>query len=418
MKLIQGAGEGISLRCQQKRHHFWGLMLLWMSVLYQSPLALAQDLRQVSPTQHSVEGEPKVASVTPLPPSRRVFSADLDRDGSDELLIAQNTTLSAWRWIEQKGDWSQLWSIEGPGVAQKIEAHPSRSELYVAWGMGKGKMVAPITVTRLDSLNAEQKTIWSYSGGRSQIVSLQLFQADNDPELELLVAHFVSKYHSRRVVLDQLDSPQPKEHFSGQLRMATSWLIADIDETPGLEEVIGRVYGEERGEYGDLSVQSFTLDAPQLTLGEIVPSARGVKGVFALAHSMDSGTAQTEKHELIFSDGWVAAYGKRAQAGLKRLSWLKQRPVVESLCTSPEEFTLFELWSRREPNTGRLLLFAQGNKGINLITPKDLGAWELKQLLATPPIVNAAIAYAGGQWWAFTPSESGTLTHKLSIPSP
>ena len=150
-------------------------------------------------------------------------------------------------------------------MAQKIINHPKDNLLYVAWGMGKGKMVAPITVEQLDAFTGKQKPIWSFKGSRSQVVALQLFQADADEELELLIAHFISKYHSRRVVLDHLSAPQPSEHASGKLRMATSWLIAEIDGEPGLEEVIGRVYGEERGEYGDLSVQAFQLDASKLS---------------------------------------------------------------------------------------------------------------------------------------------------------
>ena len=395
------------------------ILLMWIdtSPVFAQPVKTTQTVTKGVVASERVQQAPP-SSKAKLPPARRVFSADLDQDGSDELLIAHNTSLMAWRWLGQEKRWSELWRTEGPGVAQKIEKHPTKGVLYVAWGMGKGKMVAPITVSRIDSLSGQQMSVWSYKGKRSQVVALQLFQADKDSDLELLIAHFVSKYHSRRVVLDNLNADQPQEHLSGQLRMATSWLIADIDGVPGLEEVIGRVYGEERGEYGDLSVQSFKLDAPQLSLGEIIPSARGVKGVFTRtrARSMNDQAGQT-REELLFSDGWVAAYGKRARAGLKRLSWQQGRANVESLCVSSGEFTFFELWARRDPKTSRELLFTQGNKGVNLITPKASGAWTVSQLLATPPIVNVAIAFAGGQWWAFTPSESGALAHKLKIPN-
>ena len=87
---------------------------------------------------------------------------------------------------------------------------------------------------------------------------------------------------------------------------------------------------------------------------------------------------QTTGKSLYFSDGWVAAYGKRARAGLKRLTWLNKRPVVESLAASSKEFTFFELWERRELASGRSLIFAQGNKGINLITPQAEGAWRVR----------------------------------------
>ena len=348
----------------------------------------------------------------PLPPSRRVFSADLDLDGSDELLIAHNAQLSAWRWLNKDEGWTKLWKIDGPGVAQKVLRSPQYPSLLVAWGMGKGKMVAPITVSKVDPLTGQDKALWEFKGGRSQIVSLQLLQADEDPDLELLVAHFVSKYHTRRVILDNLEGAKPEENLSGQIRMATSWLIADIDGKPGLEEVIGRVYGEERGEYGDLSVHPFTLDAASLSITEVIPTARGVKGIYA----WPSLSAKESGSQLFFSDGWVAAYGKRAKAGLKRLFWRDGRINVESLASSPKEFTFFDMWRRVDPVTSKPLLFAQGNQGINLLSPRLVGPWRSVQLLKTPPIVNAAIAYSDSSWWAFIPSESGTQAKRLSLP--
>ena len=343
-----------------------------------------------------------------LPPSRRVFSADLDQDGSDELLVAHNTTLTAFRYLGGDSGWSKLWSHDGPGVVQSVLRDKRVSSLIVAWGMGKGKMVAPSTVSALEPLSGQRRDLWTFQGGRSQIVNLQLVQVDNDPELELLIAHFVSKYHTRRVILDQLSSPQPQTVESSQIRMATSWLIADLDGEAGLEEVIGRVYGDEKGEYGDLSVQAFSLKGSQVKVGQIIPSERGLKTMKVLSSS--------QGRYLYFSDGWVAAYGKKAKATLKRLYWSKGRINVERLADSSDEFTFFDLWYRIDPDSKRELWFAHGNKGINLIIPKAHGPWKVKRLLKTAPIVNAAIAYAGNQWWAFLPSEKGTQVKALTLP--
>ncbi len=356
----------------------------------------------------SLSIELSYAQQNSLPPSRRVFSADLDLDGSDELLIAHNTSLTAFRYLGSDLGWNQVWKQEGPGVVQAILRDPRFPSLIVAWGMGKGKMVAPSTVSALEPLSGQQKELWSFNGGRSQVVNLQFVQSDDDVELELLIAHFVSKYHTRRVVLDQLSAPKPKAIESSQIRMATSWLLADLDGKPGLEEVIGRVYGDEKGEYGDLSIQAFKPNASPLKLGQVVPTERGLK-------AMKVWESKSGKH-LYFSDGWVAAYGKKAKATLKRLYWAKGRINVERLADSADEFTFFDLWFRKAPNHQELI-FAHGNKGINLIIPQAEGPWTVKQLLATVPIVNAAVAYAGQQWWAFIPSEKGTQVTALTLPN-
>jgi hypothetical protein len=274
--------------------------------------------------------------------------------------------------------------------------------------MGKGKMVAPSTVSALEPLSGQQKELWSFNGGRSQVVNLQLVQSDDDAELELMIAHFVSKYHTRRVILDQLSAPKPTAIESSQIRMATSWLLADLDGKPGLEEVIGRVYGDEKGEYGDLSIQAFKPNTSSVKLGQVIPTERGLK-------AMKVWGSTSGKH-LYFSDGWVAAYGKKAKATLKRLYWAKGRINVERLADSPDEFTFFDLWFRQAPNH-KELIFAHGNQGINLIIPQSEGPWVVKQLLATVPIVNAAVAYAGQRWWAFIPSEQGTQVTPLTLPS-
>jgi hypothetical protein len=352
----------------------------------------------------------------PLPASRRVFSADLDRDGSDEILIAHNTQLSAFRYSGAKTGWSQVWKVDGPGVIQKVLSHPDHPSILIAWGMGKGKMVAPITVTAVEPLSGSMKELWHYKGGRSQVINLQLVQVDKDPQLELFIAHFVSKYHTRRVLLDQLDSDQPIESASGQIRMATSWMLADIDGQPGLEEIIGRVYGDEKGEYGDLSVQKFSMNAPKIKLGQIMPTERGVKSVMVWP-SLDPNTITPNKNTLYFSDGWVAAYGKKAKAGLKKLTWLNGRVQVERIADSHDEFTFFELWYKKNSQTGRSFIFAQGNKGINLLTPRSNGMWRVDRLLSTPPIVNAAIIYSGGQWWVALPSEKGTQVKSIKLPN-
>ena len=101
----------------------------------------AQSTAQSAPPVQSALKSTSSTSteIASLPGARRVFTADLNGDGSDELLIAQNQTLSAWLMRADRG--RMLWTINGPGVAQmmSVEDIGRGPELLVAWGMGKGK---------------------------------------------------------------------------------------------------------------------------------------------------------------------------------------------------------------------------------------------------------------------------------------
>lgn len=376
---------------------------LYISItLAQTPQVRAPQAQALQAQKSQAQGRAHT-----LGAARRVFSADLDRDGSDELLVANQSQLTAHRW--DGAAWGTLWSISGPGVAQQVVSDSRSPELWIAWGMGLGAMSAPITVSALDPLTGASRDVWSYRGARSQVVNLAFVEVDQDPEPELLIAHFVNKYHTRRVILDGVAEGKPQEHATTTIRMGTSWAVADIDGSPGLEEIIGRVYGDVKGEYGDLSTQRFTLDRGRLTLGQVEPTQRGVKALEPARPELGGG--------LFFSDGWVAAYGKQARAGLKRLRWVRGRPTIERLVDSPNEFTFFRFWQRRLPApSGAWVIFAQGNRGVNLITPTHNGPWRLTQLHKTPPIVNAAVGYAGGHWWVFTPHPDGAKAHTVKLP--
>lgn len=352
-----------------------------------------------------------VRPIEKLPPARRVFALDLDRDGSDELLIAHNTQLSAHRWLSQEGGWQPVWKIDGPGVAQLVLMDHSERAVWIAWGMGKGKMVAPITLGKADSLSGEHREVWQYQGARSQTVSLDWVNIDPSQPPQLLLAHFINKYHTRRVLLSGFGQDKLSENASAEIRMGTSWLMGDLDGKPGLEEIVGRVYGDEKGEYGDLTIYPHFAEAKSFAQGEVIPTQRGVKTLLFTQGPMG-------RRALFISDGWVAAYGAKARATLKRLSWQKGRATLEQLATSPDEFTFFELWERSDAR-GASFIFAYGNKGISLLTPTDDGPWQITRLLSTPPIVNAAVGYTHSdqQWWAFTPHETEAQAHRLTLPN-
>jgi hypothetical protein len=363
----------------------------------------AQSTAQSAPPVQSALKSTSSTSteIASLPGARRVFTADLNGDGSDELLIAQNQTLSAWLMKADRG--RMLWTINGPGVAQmmSVEDIGRGPELLVAWGMGKGKLKAPLTLQAHLLSSGDGRPLWRHEGPRSQAVALQVIQADQDAAPELLFAHFIDKYHTRRVTLDALDQATPVATEGPSIRMGTTWLMAEVDDTPGLDEVIGRVYGDVKGEYGDLIIG----DPSKASI--VLPTERGVKGAWSIE--------LLGSRALYFSDGWVAAYGKRARATLKRARWQNGRPIVEQLAHASDEFTFFDLFVREDPKRGTLL-FAHGNKGVSLITPRPKGPWTVNRLLNTPPIVNVAVGRQGADWYAYTPHESGVKVFRLTLP--
>ena len=366
----------------------------------------------------TVSAEPQPQTKPEELRARYVFSIDLDGDGADELLRVSAEQLSAHK--VSGGELSPaLWEVKGPGQAHLIK--PWRSarglSLLVLWGMGPGMLKAPLSLTELRPQSGEQRLLWRHEGSRSQAVHLDVTEQAGGAQIRL--AHFTSKYQTRSVslsgaVLSEAWAAQgpealaatPKlklnERVSRELRMGTSWAYADLDGDGQEEEVVGRVYGDKKGEFGELSLYRSAQPEPT-----VLPTERGVKAVYWARWGGDEGQGA-----IYFSDGWVAEYGKRAHARLKRLRWREGRPTVELLAASSDDFTFFELWTHPRPaatGEGRELLFARGNKGIYLITPQPEGPWGVERLSKLPPVVNSALLYAEGAWWVAIPAPRGPL---------
>ena len=192
------------------------------------------------------------------------------------------------------------------------------------------------------------------------------------------------------------------------MRMATSWAFASINHNHSLDLVIGRVYGDQKGEFGDLLVYTDPQNPISPTQhAQVLPSERGIKNL--LYTDLGDGKA------LYFSDGWVAAYGKKAKARLKRINWNHQRPSVELLASSPKEFTFFELFVKKDKEN-HPRLFARGNLGMNLITPQKVGPWHTQKLVSLPSIINASVGKTKQGWFVYIPSETQVQAVSFILP--
>jgi hypothetical protein len=336
-----------------------------------------------------------------------------------------------------------LWTMTGPGVAYSIQwiMLQGQKQLLVSWGMGKGAMKAPLTLQVLNPKTGQGSTVWSKKTERNQPLDLHLINLDSDSDQEVLFTHFVSKYHSEMVILDSYTQAQTSLIFKermrgGQIRMGTSWGLANLDPYPGLDLYVGRVYGDVKGEYGDLLYYSSKEGTPltqfkpynpdpslpilpskfqkiqaltPLNTTEVLPTTRGVKQAWIV--EID------QKQHLFFADGWVANYGKKARALLKRVVWNQGRVAVETVAKSNQDFTFFDLFTQKDPQTKRPLIFVRGNRNLSLLTPQKQGIWTQHTLLTLSPIVNLAIGYQKQGWFAYIPQESGTQIRSFKLPS-
>ena len=372
-----------------------------------------------------------------LPSARRTFSLDLNHDGFHEVFCAHNTQLSVYEMKGKKG--KLLWSIQGDGVVYQVlwTQFQGQQQLLIVRGMGKGAMQAPLSLQIVNPLTGQGPVVWTKKTTRNQPLNLHVLQLDSDSDSEYLLAHFVSKYHSEVTLLDGTPAaenpPQLIERArGGRIRMGTSWGLLDLDDHPGLDLYVGRVYGDVKGEYGDLlyysskeqgrfplvdskfiegtAEQPYSIPAfSPLNASEVLPTTRGVKHAWV--------TQVNNRKQLLFADGWVANYGKKAKALLKRVVWNHGRFSVETVAKSDQEFTFFDLFNLVDPTSQKSLIFVRGNKHLSLLTPQKTGLWTQTRLLSYQPIVNLAIGYQSQGWFAYIPQETGVQVRSFTLPA-
>lgn len=337
-----------------------------------------------------------ISKTGPLPGSDRVFVVP---DGDSHLVLgADGDRLWAVR-PGTPGSGEMIWRIQGPGVVHAVAYGDvgQGQRIFAARGVGRGFLQAPLVIESIDPATGQRSELWRRHGERNQVAGLQVADVDGDGKAELAVAHYASKYMVEPVILSPGKAPVP----GAQIRMASSWLHAELDGAPGIETVIGRVYGDAKGLPGDLRIRRGAG-------GEVaVPTDRGVK-------SLMFGRGKAGAPALYFVDGWEADYGKKATARIKRVGLVNGAlGPIETIGASPDEFTFFALTPVDLDGDGVTEIAAQGNKRVSLFEQVD-GAWKSRPLADLEPVLNTAIGRESAGWTLYVPAKPVTRAVRLA----
>ena len=290
----------------------------------------------------------------------RVAAADLDADGTDELIRFRNDRI---HWWDQSSPLA--------GAIQIVVRVPSPTGtgdiLLFGTGMGRGHPNATTQVWRLDQTGLSQ--LYENNAARNQITDLQWLDG------RILLTHFVAdKLVSSRF----LDAPNEVVH-QGPMAMQ--------QRMNGEHLVVGRIYGDAPKSHGDLTV--FDPNGTARTL----PSLRGVRRIQLADINRDGHP------DLLSSDGWHYRYGEQGDARLVVYpgpQW--SEPRVLAWLTA--DYTIREIQELTINNVPGLLL--TGSNGLYWTAATSTG-WQVEKIatigetdhatpLRTPQGVTIAIS--------------------------
>lgn len=308
----------------------------------------------------------------------RVFSVRTP-DGEDWLLGADGDAL----WLvhfDAQGAPQLRWRVQGEGVAQRVALGDLGEgvRLYVAWGLGRGHLQAPLKLQAHDVQTGEAELLWRTQGARNECAHLSIADVNGDGRPDLAFAYYADKYHVRTHHI--LSQGQAEE--GPQTRMASSRFYADLDGDGRVDEIVGRVYGDALGQAGDLTVYLHRAQGP---LAVAVPTHNGVR---ALTVAQLAGDARPT---LYFADGWVSDYGKRAQARVQRARWNGRDFDVQLLSEQPDEFTFFELTPADLRGDGEVSLVAQGSRRVSILRAQGENRLKAEPWVPLDAVLNTAL---------------------------
>lgn len=389
----------LQLNCPEGLEHITldcGCGCLPSSVVAATGTGKINNGAQVQPAK---EG-PSVAQVTGdveavLPPSDRVFSVDLDGDGIDELIAAQGAKVWLYR-LERQALVDLV--IPSKGVLQTVTMGlwNGKRSVFLAFGRGRGVMDAPVEVFVGSPDCSAWTSILKVASTRSDISGLSYLGAAYGEHAGLLVSFYTSKYLVQTVRVTDAGS----EVIHGSQRMAGHVTLWQTPSEGPMLKVVGRIYGDGKGEPGDLSLYQTARTTRRLVI------QGGVRAV-RVAQTRAGQTAR-----LYVSDGWSAAYAKEAKAQLKEVRYDNGGYIVSQIGQSPEEYTFFELWARDLNGDGVDEIVARGNRYLTQFTRTSEG-WRKKRLTGFGAVLNVALlkrdAEALGRWVIAIPDAKSTM---------
>ncbi|MFH1469176.1 MAG: hypothetical protein ABIO70_32610 [Pseudomonadota bacterium] len=300
------------------------------------------------------------AAVRELEPAEAVGAADLDGDGSDELVLVRGG-IARWSGRET------LLGGRVQVVARCDLDGDGREALLLGTGYGRGQSQAPARVWALEQGDA--RIAWERQGVRDQIAELRCGPGG------LWMAVFADE---RQVEGGWLRPGEGgKTTFEPQLTVALGLRQAPVG---GGGVVVGRLYGDEPRSDGDLALHVGAVRT-------VLPSLRGVRSLAVADLDGDGGD------ELIVGDGWHFRYGSDARARLRLLEgpgWRRARAVAE----------LDGEYSVREVEVvgqgGQAWLLATGSSQVHRLVRDALG-WRDEPLGAVAETGNAVFARQEGR---------------------
>ncbi|MGK0361553.1 MAG: hypothetical protein ACI9U2_003871, partial [Bradymonadia bacterium] len=330
-----------------------------------------------------------------LPPADRVFT------GGGRVLGATRDRLWAAR-AKADGGWTIDWVVQGPGVAHRVtHIHGAEGKVYVvAWGVGRGFLKAPLVLMRHDAASGQRQELWRDAGQRNESAHLSSVDLNADGIPDVAFAYYASKYmvRTRHMLSNPADAgpgPGSLVQEGKDVRMASSRAYGDLDGDKTIDEVVGRVYGDAKGEPGDLTVHFGNGKTVK------VPSDRGIKAVWIGKAGNDARPA------LYFSDGWESNYGKKAKAQIKRATFGKGATPPVEIGNSAKEFTFFDISPADLDGDGTPELIVRGNENLSAFSQapgKADGAWTRRMLAGLQPVLNTAVGETPGGWVAYIPT--------------
>jgi hypothetical protein len=273
---------------------------------------------------------------------------------SDGEVAGYDGSVQALRIFKLKG--SELQQLRTIPVSGLVSAMVVMEQGYAfATSLGGGDRNAPIKVYTVSRDGSNQKLVYQHSGERNQVTGLIWQNA------RLWIDLFQSKYFTSVGYL----SPSTTASEWGFTEVA-GLRMGDSFDVMGDVIVVGRSYGDEQGDDGDLLL--FTDGARKL-----LPSYRGVRGVKLFG--------DRTVPSMVIGDGWHADYGRVAQG---RVSLLRRRSgerqySLEIIDRDTSNHSFDKFYVRQ--SAAKTVVFALGNHSLNQY--RDTGAeWEKKVVYA------------------------------------
>lgn len=338
------------------------------------------------------------AATTDLPPSTRAFAVSFEPGAPDVVLGTWEDTL--WARRPSADGFDDLWVSKGPGAVQAVavgELGEGRA-LFVGRGRARGNLIPFVRVDRVDPQTGASRPLWREESERADIAQLFMADASGDGRQELVVGYFETKH---RVGVRHLLADGSVRRGAPEI-MATSRLIVDLDRDGKPDEVIGRVYGDDQGSPGDLTVRLGDRTVP-------IPTDRGVRAL-GLAR-LSGGDAPA----VLFADGWAANYGVEGRAKLAAARLRGDELEVQRLAESPGEYTLFSIFVIPAGDHDRVLV--QGSRHLSLLVQDESGAFALRRLRSFDNGAGQGTVGRGpgeSVWW-YWPGDEGTTATRLDL---